>query len=504
MGRRYNNNRSRRDAPYENRRDVPTLPLWNFEVDVKASCVATSPTDDVAAAATATFESLKDSIPTAAEEVWRAGVIAALREKYIDICQDVLGCKPRKESFNRWLFEMLSDSDVEGEDVVFRHPEKVSDSKVLSNDLIEAWPCVIHDTFDNARHLKTVADEFMLSVHRWLDRGGADAEAAMAALKETLIPERPDPFEFTANCKAVRATLRDAFANEMAEVHRQLIDATKVKLAEKPSKEEFAATEEPVITGEGQLVTITYADKEQKILTSHYTKLKELYSNHCQADTDLKLFPRALFTLLQRYQSFFGPHKYQGASFHAAAPENVFEYLHREFSVSQELFASPLNCYFRHFCSAFPDIDMFFGSRGSCFNFTPAEGSFEVGPPYTLEVMDETARYLDRQLEEAEKAGRGLSFIVFVPIWKDEGMPIPFYHEHWENQSRFTRSIRELGAKDYRYIAGSQFTSTNRYWRCTHATAAYLLQNKQGQQYTGDDAQTRQKMDMVERLLREA
>eukprot|EP00439_Symbiodinium_sp_Y106_P014283 s690_g2.t1 len=35
--------------------------------------------------------------------------------------------------------------------------------------------------------------------------------------------------------------------------------------------------------------------------------------------------------------------------------------------VSCELFASPLNCYFAQFYSAFPDVDSAFGSRGSFF-----------------------------------------------------------------------------------------------------------------------------------------
>ena len=45
-------------------------------------------------------------------------------------------------------------------------------------------------------------------------------------------------------------------------------------------------------------------------------------------------------------------------------PVTVLECLHKNFGVSFECFASPLNCYFRQYCSAFPDIDSYFGSRG--------------------------------------------------------------------------------------------------------------------------------------------
>ena len=48
----------------------------------------------------------------------------------------------------------------------------------------------------------------------------------------------------------------------------------------------------------------------------------------------------------------------------AALPLTVLECLQKHFGVTFELFASPLNCYFRQYCSAFPDTDGYFGSRG--------------------------------------------------------------------------------------------------------------------------------------------
>ena len=64
---------------------------------------------------------------------------------------------------------------------------------------------------------------------------------------------------------------------------------------------------------------------------------------------------------------------------HAAAPESVFLFLHQRLGVRMEFFASPLNCYFRRFCSAFPDTDRFFGSMGSVFDFFPRTGELVVG-----------------------------------------------------------------------------------------------------------------------------
>eukprot|EP00438_Fugacium_kawagutii_P031012 Skav224085 [mRNA] locus=scaffold942:355461:362238:+ [translate_table: standard] len=100
---------------------------------------------------------------------------------------------------------------------------------------------------------------------------------------------------------------------------------------------------------------------------------------------------------------------------------SVFAWLRDKMGVSCEVFASPLNCYFAEYYSAFPDVDVFFGSRGSFFDVEnlPA-GSYEVGPPYTEEVMELMARKLLRHLHSSQQAQEPLSFVVFVPHWGDE------------------------------------------------------------------------------------
>lgn len=70
--------------------------------------------------------------------------------------------------------------------------------------------------------------------------------------------------------------------------------------------------------------------------------------------------PLTLATL----QMMFGVGLYEGTGLQGSLPVHVFEVLHRLFGVSFECFASPLNCYFRQYCSAFPDTDGYFGSRG--------------------------------------------------------------------------------------------------------------------------------------------
>lgn len=71
--------------------------------------------------------------------------------------------------------------------------------------------------------------------------------------------------------------------------------------------------------------------------------------------------------MLKRYHTFLGTSSSNGMEAQdtqSSLPITVFECLHRMFGVTFECFASPLNCYFKQYCSAFPDTDSYFGSRG--------------------------------------------------------------------------------------------------------------------------------------------
>ena len=67
--------------------------------------------------------------------------------------------------------------------------------------------------------------------------------------------------------------------------------------------------------------------------------------------------------LFSSLQTYYGTAQ-EGFGMQAALPVPIFECLHRLFGVTFECFASPLNSYFKQYCSAFPDTDSYFGSRG--------------------------------------------------------------------------------------------------------------------------------------------
>lgn len=91
-------------------------------------------------------------------------------------------------------------------------------------------------------------------------------------------------------------------------------------------------------------------------------------------------FHNDLLCVLLRY------HALQGHGFQAAAGEHVFHSLLEHAGAKLECFASPLNCHFRSFCSAFVDTDAPFGSIGDFFTFRPSRGSFQANPPFVPEV----------------------------------------------------------------------------------------------------------------------
>lgn len=92
-----------------------------------------------------------------------------------------------------------------------------------------------------------------------------------------------------------------------------------------------------------------------------------LYRYNCYDDKKFDLFIGRVYCLLKRYTTFLcnlTATEKEAEMTQASLPVTVFECLQRHFGVTFECFASPLNCYFKQFCSAFSDTDTFFGSRG--------------------------------------------------------------------------------------------------------------------------------------------
>lgn len=120
-----------------------------------------------------------------------------------------------------------------------------------------------------------------------------------------------------------------------------------------------------------------FPKKLYKLTHQHYAKLQALYSAFYDAraisvvgkskvkptpdlTTDMHI---RMFIMLSKYNSLLGH------GFQMALGEHSFQVLRERFGTEFECFASPLNCTCRHFTSAFPSSDVFFGSVGNFFEY---------------------------------------------------------------------------------------------------------------------------------------
>ncbi|CAG2107767.1 unnamed protein product [Medioppia subpectinata] len=218
---------------------------------------------------------------------------------------------------------------------------------------------------------------------------------------------------------------------------------------------------------------LRYKNDSLRISTLYLQKLEQLYRYNCFDDRKFNLFLSRVWSLLKRYQTWFGTN--ESSPTQGALPLSVFSVLQKHFGVTFECFASPLNCYFRQYCSAFADTDGYFGSRGPILNFNPVCGSFEVNPPFCEELMETTVDHFDKLLANSPEP---LSFIVFVPEWRD---PVPKVITKLES-SKFKRKHLVIPAFEHEYRNGCQHVCDKNdvNLKSAHGTLIVFLQNDSG------------------------
>ncbi|XP_033337712.2 phosphorylated CTD-interacting factor 1 isoform X1 [Megalopta genalis] len=205
----------------------------------------------------------------------------------------------------------------------------------------------------------------------------------------------------------------------------------------------------------------------------HLAKLEHLYRYNCFDDKKFEMFLPRVWCMLKRYQTYLGIN--EGQATQMALPVTVFECLQRHFGVTFECFASPLNCYFRQYCSAFADVDSYFGSRGPFLDFRPVSGSFQANPPYCEELMEAMVNHFERLLADSAEP---LSFVVFLPEWRD---PAPNALIKLEG-SHFKRKQVVVPAMEHEYRHGFQhiLSKSEVNIRAAHGTLVVWLQNAAG------------------------
>ena len=250
-----------------------------------------------------------------------------------------------------------------------------------------------------------------------VDAGGGLGRDLKRAGVEDLAAADAAAAELTAASAALAAKLE---GDDGGDGDEEASNAAKARLVEDQAAKVVA-------DDAGPLLALKVNDGKQYMTVSkaHAGKLRALYCRHSLGGAPLPpegtpehaAFLGSVFAMLCRYEAM------GGAGYQAALGETAFDVLKKRLGVGCEAFASPLNCRYGRFCSAFPDVDGAFGSLGSFFEFRPQRGSFEMNPPFVPETLLKAAEHAEALLDAAEEAGGRLSFVVVVPAWRD----VPFW-----------------------------------------------------------------------------
>ena len=450
-----------------------SFPLWNFE-----SC-----------------SSCQLERPTICPEIeyQRYFEITKLRKFYNQICKTYLYQDAPNESFNRWLFIQLSTPSNKKIDVLLSDPSLAIKSNVLKKELQNNLPASSYVKYyirDSSKDLKEFLIDYKNRSKLWLIHIKQNIESQ--ELYEEVLIEVERCFqeinEFINSYRTAEELLNyiKIISNRLQLIIADLVDDLLDLICMNLKNEantivinlhsiDISKSSNVRIDKTKDFLEVCYKSDKLLISKVHWIKLLTLYKNHNKIFVQ-KDFEKCLYVLLRRYETFFGnTEKKEGVQMHAAALPTTFQYLKNNFGVEQENFASPLNCYFGKFNSAFPDIDEYFGSVGSFFDFNPIEGSFETGPPYTEEVMHRMAIHIENILNASDKP---LSFVIFVPNWINPPSPGLV---HMDN-SKFNRVNFIIKAKHHDYIIGNQHREKifKRNWCLPFDTKVYILQNEAG------------------------
>jgi hypothetical protein len=284
--------------------------------------------------------------------------------------------------------------------------------------------------------------------------------------------------ELVDDAKHFDAATRDekcvGLCNELCQESRDIAQRLKKqiegRLAERAEKEPQATWLE-----KDGIVTVLCGSRSHQFLEGHFRKLQKLFAAYNSDSKDKAHLADRLFAVLQRYRGATGYRPNEGSGHHCATPPEVLNALRDNIGVEMECFASPFNSHFFHFCTAFGDTDVFFGSMGSFFTFFPVEGSFEVGPPFVEELMEEMRLHIEALIAASD---RPLSFAIIIPEWTD---PItPCIAKIYQNATGTLKRKIVVPKEAHVYHDGFQHTLRDTLFKPVHNTLVLVMQNEAG------------------------
>nr|CAG4644616.1 EOG090X02BU [Leptodora kindtii] len=449
-------------------------------------------------------------------EAYRSSLVTKLRQAYQEMCHSREAIDAPKDSFNRWMMERKvidtgTDPLLPGQcqpeislsmykeimndlPMKLERPKFTGDARKQLSKYAEAAKKMI-ETRNVSSESRKIVKWNVEDTFQWLRRTvGAtydDFQERLGHLKRQCQPHLTEAAKSSVEGICIKMiNLSAEYAKKIRDRHNELL------------KENGLADLEPNIhlphPRKVWCYPVLFAlpcprlppveflqDKDQTVLrykadavrinNLHFQKLEQLYRYNCFEDRKFEWFLPRVWCLLKRYQSYMGTQTNEGHGTQGALPLTVFECLNKHFGVTFECFASPLNCYFRQFASAFPDTDGYFGSRGPILEFKPVSGSFEANPPFCEELMDSMVTHFEQLLSDSCEP---LSFVVFIPEWREPAPPVlkRLEESSWKRRQIVVPTYEHEYRHGFQHVIPKPEVNV----RAAHGTVIVWLQNEAG------------------------
>lgn len=422
-------------------------------------------------------------------ECCRSYWVSQLRKQFRKLWQEALDSKPPKEAFNDWFFEGLANR--RSPNGPWLDPVKVSSVEGVSNALMKhallrkpvelKYPKSAKEAQENLK-MYLDACEVSLGVELVQEKRKQVFEALTEGWPAVL--EAVRDFYYPLLMKVLRKSVQQLGKNLDCAVHKFMNDEEVKALLSQACEEKIEVEVQNIandmcrfsIDKEKMCTTLRNQNVVYDVKLSRIEMLKAQFKTSRISEAEVSAnckFHEAVWCMLHRYQSLFGPGGI-GSGWHLATPITVMETLRDIFQVQHECFASPLNFFFPTFCSVYPDTDFYFGSTGtfSEFNFEGG-GSFQAGPPYNTSIMQKMADTFHAALETTSEP---LSFVCVVPDWEGSKPIEDLKH------SKYNRAALSLAKNDHYYLCGFQHFCKPKHLHTRFECATYVcwLQNESG------------------------
>ncbi|KAI1297205.1 hypothetical protein HDE_04734 [Halotydeus destructor] len=449
-------------------------------------------------------------------ESLRASFVVKLRQQYSEMCHARENIEAPRESFNRWLIERKVVD--RGFDPLLPSNCATEISRCMYNEIMNDLPIkLVRPKFsgearkqlskyaegakkmiesrnaspESRKIVKWNVEDAFLWIRKTLNATFEDYQERLAHLKQQCQPHLTEAAKVSVEgiCSKIYHMSCDnvkKLQERNAEILKQdgvqeIVGPLKVNQRKKvycyPVQFAHQCPKLPQANffQDKEVVLLKHKNETLKIKPVYLQKLEQLYRYNCADDRKFDYFLTRVWCLLKRYHAFLGSPSGDGNSSQVSLPTPVFDCLQKNFGVTFECFASPLNCYFRQFCSAFSDIDSYFGSRGSFLHLHAVSGSFIAHPPYCEELMECSVEHIEHLLHSSPEP---LSFIMILPDLKDcQARAIAKL-----DSSRFKRKQLTIAAFEHEFRNGFQHISEQSELsiKSPHATLVIFLQNDSG------------------------